>query len=50
LAPAIVIETVKETRLSLKNPPKTTVEYLSILEQQSLPRTVAYLKEYEKMI
>lgn len=50
LTPAKVIETVKETRLSLKNPPKTTVEYLSILEQQSLPRTVAYLKEYEKMI
>lgn len=50
LAPARVVETVKETRVSLKNPPKTPLEYLSILEQQSLPRTVAYLKEYEKMI
>lgn len=50
LSPAKVIETVRETRLGLNNPPKTTVEYLSILEQQSLPRTVAYLKEYEKMI
>jgi hypothetical protein len=40
LLPAKVIQTVRETRLSLKNPSKTTVEYLAILKQQSLPRTV----------
>jgi len=50
LAPARVIRTVQETRLSLKNPPKTSSEYLSILEQQSLPQTVAYLRDFEELI
>jgi hypothetical protein len=30
--------------LSLKNPPKTTEEYLAMLEAQGLPLTVAGLK------
>lgn len=50
LAPAKVIETVLETRRSLKNPPKNSNEYLSILEKQSLPQTCAYLREYENLI
>ena len=50
LAPSQVIQTVQETRLSLKNPPKNSAEYLAILEQQSLPQTVAYLREYGKLI
>ena len=41
---------VQETRLSLKNPLKTSEEYLAILEKQSLPQTVAYLKEFEWLI
>lgn len=45
LAPSIVIKTVRETRLSLRNPPKSAEEYLDILERQSLPRTVAYLRD-----
>lgn len=50
LAPARVIETVQETRRSLKNPPKNSDEYLAILEKQSLPQTCAYLREYENLI
>jgi len=50
LAPAKVIETVQETRRSLKNPPKNSGEYLAILEKQSLPQTCAYLREYERLI
>lgn len=50
LSPAKVMQTVQETRLSLKNPPKTSEEYLTILEQQSLPQTVACLKEYAWLV
>ena len=50
LAPAKVIPTIRETRVSLKNPPKNTEEYLAILEQQSLPQSVAYLRDYGRLI
>lgn len=50
LAPGKVIQTVQETRLSLKNPPKSSEEYLTILEQQSLPQTVSYLRDYQQLI
>lgn len=50
LAPAKVIATVQETRKSLKNPPKSSSEYLATLEKQSLPQTCAYLREYERLI
>jgi hypothetical protein len=45
-ASSIVMKTVKETRLSLKNPPKSTAEYLAILKRQSLLQTVIYLQDY----
>lgn len=50
LAPAKVIATVHETRKSLKNPPKSPSEYLATLENQSLPQTCAYLRDYERLI
>lgn len=50
LAPARVIATVQETRKSLQNPPKSSSEYLAILEKQSLPQTCGYLREYERLI
>lgn len=37
-------------RDSLKNPPKSSSEYLANLEKQSLPQTCAYLREYERLI
>ena len=46
LAPGKFLRTIRETRLSLKRPPKTPEEYLQTLEQQSLPQTVAYLRDY----
>ena len=49
-APSLVIQTIQETRLSLKNPPKTPDEYLAILEQQSLPKTVHFLRQYKDLI
>jgi hypothetical protein len=50
LAPSTVIKTLQETRLSLRNPPKSSGEYLTIFEKQSLPQTVAYLRDYEYLI
>ena len=50
LAPSMVMRTIQETRLSLKNPPKSADAYLNILEIQSLSQTVAYLREYTDFI
>lgn len=50
LAPGRVIETIQETRQSLKNPPKNSKEYLQVLEQQSLPQSAAYLREFIHLI
>lgn len=50
IAPAKVIATVQETRRSLKNPSKSSSEYLTILEKQSLPQACAYLRQYESLI
>ena len=47
---ATVLSAIKKCRKSLKNPPKTTKEYLTILEKQSLPATVLLLREYEELI
>lgn len=46
LAPGQFISCIRETRISLKNPPKNPEEYLAILAQQSLPQTVSYLQNY----
>jgi hypothetical protein len=46
LSPSIVLRTFQETRVSLKNPPKSPEEYLNILEQQSLLKTVECLRDY----
>lgn len=46
LSPGKFLRTIHETRLSLKKPPKNPEEYLQSLEQQSLPQTVAYLRDY----
>lgn len=43
---AKVIDEIRKTRLSLKNPSKSPEEYLAILERQSLPKTVTYLRKY----
>lgn len=45
-----VIQTIRETRLSLKKPAKDPEEYLAILAAQSLPKTVAYARKYIKFI
>lgn len=41
-----VISTVRETRQSLKNPPKNPQEYLDTLKLQSLPKITNYLHKY----
>lgn len=48
-APAVVI-TAQRCRARLKNPSKTATEYLDILANQSLPKTVAELREYSGVI
>lgn len=43
---AAVLEAVRRHRASLRNPPKTAVEYLETLERQSLPKTVTALRSF----
>ena len=45
-----VIAAVKRHRASLKNPPKSVTDYLSIMERQGLPKSVAWLREYAELI
>jgi hypothetical protein len=46
LAPGLVIEAAENHRQSLKNPPKTVEEYLTMLESQGLTQTTSVLREY----
>ncbi|HHS8316197.1 TPA: PIN domain-containing protein [Legionella pneumophila] len=41
---------INETRLRLKNPPKTTHQYLETLAKQGLEKTVGFLIEHSKNI
>lgn len=50
IAPSKVIQTINETRKSLKNPPKSPKEYLDILKNQSLMETVQYLSKFVDLI
>ncbi len=45
-----VLLTMKEHRARLKNPPKSSDEYLVTLEKQGLTRTVGIVKEYRNWI
>jgi predicted nucleic acid-binding protein len=46
LAPGIVVAAAQTHRLSMKNPPKSSAEYLEALERQGLSETVSVLREY----
>jgi hypothetical protein len=46
LAPGTVADAARDHRDSLKNPPKTSEEYLNALEAQGLTETVAALRAY----
>ncbi len=50
LAPGKVCNAIKTQREALKKPPKTTEEFLAILQRQQLPQTVSALKEYIDLI
>jgi hypothetical protein len=41
---------VRNTRLRLKNPPKSVDEYLTILKKQGLPKTAALLEQHKAEI
>jgi len=49
-APNVVLESVRNHRLSLICPPKTVDEYLATLEKQGLTKTVAFLRKHEAEI
>lgn len=49
-APHLVLRAVRNHRLCLKNPPKTSAEYLATLEKQGLPKTVTFLREHEENV
>lgn len=44
------LRAVKNTRLRLKNPPKTVAEYLHILKKKNLTKTVSFLEKHEEQI
>ena len=46
LAPGLVIEAARRHRESLRNPAKTTEEYLEMLEGEGLTETVSVLRDY----
>ena len=48
--PDRVLQAARDHRADLKNPPKTVEEYLSTLEKQGLPQTVAFLREHESEV
>lgn len=50
LAPAITCAAIKRQRQSLRNPPKTIDEFLTILQKQQLPQTVSALKKYIELL
>lgn len=41
---------IKKTRVRLKNPPKNMAEYLDILSNQGLTKTVLFLKSYQSLL
>ncbi|MCL2118680.1 MAG: PIN domain-containing protein [Planctomycetaceae bacterium] len=48
--PESVLAAVKRHRISLKNPPKTVDEYLTILDRQQIPQTVLALRNHVVLI
>jgi predicted nucleic acid-binding protein len=50
IAPGAVCTAVQKLRATLKNPIIEIKRYLEILERQSLPRTVAKLKEFSELL
>lgn len=50
LSSAKVTNSAEKHRRRLQNPSKSVDEYLSTLEQQGLPRSVALLREYRQLI
>ena len=45
-----VLATIKRQREHLNNPPKTVEEHLATLEQQRLPKIVAFLRQHKDII
>lgn len=46
LFPQVVLQTIRQQRLSLKNPPYSVEEHLDAFAKQSLPKTVDILRGY----
>ena len=50
LSPDVFCSAVSIHRKRLRHPPKTVEDYLDTLEQQELPRTVAYLRKFSEVL
>jgi hypothetical protein len=46
LAPEVAVAAAKAHQQSMKNPPKSSTEYLDVLERQGLTQVVAVLRGY----
>ena len=50
LSPGVVCNAIRHLRSNLKSPPIKAIEYLDILEKQSLPRFANKLREFASLI
>lgn len=50
LSESTALQAIKEMRQRLRNPPKTAGELISIIEQQQMPQTAAYLRVWQGLI
>jgi hypothetical protein len=50
LAPGAVVTAARQHRASLKNPPKSQVDYIDTLEAQGLTQTALALREYTELL
>lgn len=50
LNPDAVCKAAKRQRASLRNPQKSVVEFLEVIEQQRLPKTAEFLRRRQEFI
>ena len=50
LAPSVICEAAKRQRMSLRNPPQSVEELLTVYERQGLAQTVAELRVYDGLL
>ncbi len=50
LSERLALEAIKAMRKRLQNPPKTAIELIATIEQQQMPQTAAWLRNWQALI